>query len=103
MQEISMCQSPIFYFKFERKTENNNTSPNRRGLSFVTSNLLDLTLVSAFSVQYDEDLNCAARFAIATKFAFVSTICDLLLAICVTLRKQFELNSCDMCNKRLST
>ena len=52
--------------------------------------LLDLTLVSAFSVQYDEDLNCAARFAIAIKFAFVSTICDLLLAICVTLKKQFE-------------
>lgn len=61
---------------------NNNTSPHRRGLSFV---YLDLTFVSSFSVQYDEDLGCDARFAIGIKFAFgstiCSTICDLLLII----------------------
>ena len=50
-------------------------------LRSVSCNLLT-KLGSAFSVssvQHDEDLGCAARFAIAIKFAFGSTIiCDLL-------------------------
>ena len=81
-----------FLLQVRRKTENNNTSSNRWGLSFVTY-LLNSTFVSAFSVQYNEDLNifyCAVRFAIAIKFAFVSTICDLILVICVTLRKLIQ-------------
>ena len=61
---------------------NNNTSPHRRGLSFV---YLDLTFVSSFSVQHDEDLRCTKIFAIGIKFAFgsttCSTVCDLLLII----------------------
>ena len=39
---------------------------------------------------FDDDLGCAARFAIAIKFSFGSTFCDFLLLICVTLRKLFQ-------------
>ena len=44
------------------------TSPHRRGLPFV---YLDLTFVSSFSVQHDEDLGCAARFAIGYWFYYL--------------------------------
>ena len=39
---------------------------------------------------FDDDLGCAARFAIAIKFSFGSTFCDFLLLICFTLRKLFQ-------------
>ena len=39
---------------------------------------------------FDDDLGCAARFAIAIKFSFGSTFCDFLLLICATLRKLFQ-------------
>ena len=69
----------IFFFKFERKTENNDECPHRWGLSVVTCLLDFVSAFSVSSVQHDEDLGCAARFAIAIKFAFGSTIiCDLL-------------------------
>ena len=69
----------IFFFKFERKTENNDECQHRWGLSVVTCLLDFVSAFSVSSVQHDEDLGCAARFAIAIKFAFGSTIiCDLL-------------------------
>ena len=34
---------------------------------------------------FNEDLECAAIFAVAMKFVFDCTICDLLFLICATL------------------
>ena len=74
MKEIS-----TYYRQFSTLISKDRRRTIRAHIAEVLLNFCKGILYSA--LYFDEDLGCAARFGISIKFAFNSTICDLLFLL----------------------